>query len=66
MVVELDQCVDDHEYEEIIVIYPKSGRLRRWNLWRSRDGVVVQPFIGRSMGFGSVTEAAEALFSIGR
>ena len=57
MAVELDHCVDGREYEEIVVIYAKSSRHRRWNLWRSWDGVVVQPFIGRSMRFASVTDA---------
>jgi hypothetical protein len=66
MVVELDQCVDGHEYEEIVVIYSKSNGLRRWNLWRSQADVVVQPFIGRSMRFASVTDAVKALLSIGR
>jgi len=66
MAVELDHCVDGREYEEIVVIYSKSSRLRRWNLWRSWEGVVVQPFIGRSMRFASVTDAIEALLSIGR
>ena len=64
MVIELDQCVDDHEYEEIVVIYVKSNRLRRWNLWRSWDGVVVQPIIGRSMRFHSVAAAIEAMSSV--
>jgi hypothetical protein len=66
MVVELDHCVDGREYEEIVVIYAKSGRFRRWNLSRSWDGVVVQPIIGRSMRFASVTDAVKALLSIGR
>jgi hypothetical protein len=66
MVVELDHCVDGREYEEIVVIYAKSGRLRRWNLWRSSDAVVVQPIIGRSLCFASVTDAIKALLSIGR
>jgi hypothetical protein len=66
MVVELDQCVDGREYEEIVAVYSKDGGRRRWSLWRSSDGVVVQPIIGRSVRFSTVTDAAEALWSIGR
>ena len=64
MVIELDHCVDGHEYEEIVIIYAKTGRRRCWNLWRSWEDVVVQPIIGRSMRFGSVTDAITALLSI--
>ena len=66
MAVELDHCVDGHEYEEIVVIYAKPSGLRRWNLWRSWDGVVVQPIIGRSMRFGSVTAAIKAMLALDR
>jgi hypothetical protein len=65
MAVELDQSVDGHEYEEIVAIYSKDSGRRRWSLWRSSDGVVVQPIIGRSVCFSTVTEAAEALWSMG-
>ena len=51
MIVELDHCVDGHEYEEIVAIYAKGTEVRRWNLWRSWDEVIVQPLIGRSMRF---------------
>ena len=63
MIVELDHCVDGHEYEEIVAIYAKGTEHRRWNLWRSWDEVIVQPLIGRSMHFSSVSEATEALSS---
>ena len=65
MAVELDQSVDGHEYEEIVAIYSKDSGRRRWSLWRSPDGVVVQPIIGRSVCFPTVTHAAEALWSMG-
>jgi hypothetical protein len=64
MVIELDQCVDDHEYEEIVAIYGKSSGFRRWNFWRSWDGVIAQPIIGSTMRFVSVSDAVRALSSI--
>ena len=63
MIVELDHCVDGHEYEEIVAIYAKGTEVRRWNLWRSWDEVIVQPLIGRGMRFFSVAEATDALSS---
>jgi hypothetical protein len=64
MVIELDQSVDGREYEEIVAIYSKDSGRRRWSLWRAPDRVVVQPIIGRSVRFSTVTDAAEALWSI--
>jgi hypothetical protein len=66
MVVELDQSVDGREHEEIVAIYSKDSGRRRWSLWRSSDGVVVQPIIGRSVHFSTVTDAAQTLWSLGR
>jgi hypothetical protein len=65
MVIELDQSVDGREYEEIVAVYSKDSGRRRWSLWRSPEGVVVQPIIGRSVRFSTVTDAAEALWSMG-
>jgi hypothetical protein len=61
MVVELDHCVADREYEEIVVIYAKDNGFRRWHLWRSAGEVVVKPLIGRSSRFISVADAIEAI-----
>ena len=61
MIVELDHCVDGHEYEEIVAIYTKGTELRRWHLWRSWGEVIVQPLIGRKRHFSSVAKATEAL-----
>ena len=47
----------------IVAIYAKGAGVRRWNLWRSWDEVIVQPLIGRSMRFFSVAEATDALSS---
>jgi hypothetical protein len=61
MVVELDQCVDGEEFEEVVALYAESGPLRRWNLWRTADTVVVQPLIGRACRFDSVTGALDSM-----
>jgi hypothetical protein len=61
MVVELDHCVEGEEYEEVIAFYAQDSQLRRWIVWRSADGVIVQPLIGRSCRFTTVAEALETL-----
>jgi hypothetical protein len=61
MVVELDHCVEDEEYEEVIAFYAKDSPLRRWILWRSATDIVVQRLIGRTCRFGSVAEALDSL-----
>jgi hypothetical protein len=61
MAVELDQCVDGEEYEEVVALYAEGSSLRRWNLWRTADTVVVQPLIGRACRFDSVTLALDAM-----
>ena len=63
MTVELDHCVDGHEYEEIVAIYAKGTELRRWHIWRSWSKVIVQSLIGRKRYFSSVAEATGALSS---
>lgn len=64
MAVELDQCIDGHEYEEIIAIYASDVGPRRWSIWRSRDGVIAQPLLGRARRFFRVADATEALLSV--
>ncbi len=61
MVVELDHCVEDEEYEEVVAFYAPDSRLRRWILWRAADEIVVQPLIGRGCRFTSVADALESL-----
>lgn len=61
LVVELDHCIAGREYEEIVVIYAKDNRLRRWHLWRSQAEFILQPLIGRSSHFFSVADAIEAM-----
>jgi hypothetical protein len=61
MVVELDHCVEDEEYEEVIAFYAKDSPLRRWILWRSASDIVVQRLIGRTCRFSSVAGALDSL-----
>ena len=61
MVVELDHCVEGDEYEEVVALYGRDSKLRRWILWRSAQAIVVQPLIGRSCRFATVPEALESI-----
>jgi hypothetical protein len=59
--VELDHCVDGAEYEEVVALYPPGMSLRRWTLWRSRDGVMVEPRHGRAFKAACVSDLVQAL-----
>jgi hypothetical protein len=61
MVVELDHWVEGEEYEEVVAFYAKGSPLRRCNLWRSASDIILQPLIGRSRHFGSITEALDSM-----
>jgi hypothetical protein len=61
MVVELDHCVEGEEYEEVVAFYAKDSLLRRWILWRAPCEIVVQPLLGRSSRFPTVTDALALL-----
>jgi hypothetical protein len=63
MEVELDHATDGDEYEEIVALFAQGTGFRRWMIWRSCDGIVVQPMVGRPMLFDTVPEALEALIS---
>jgi hypothetical protein len=60
MVIELDHCGADGQYEEMIAIYARGKHLLRWLLWRAGE-IVVQPLIGRRIHCPSVAEAIETL-----
>ena len=60
MVIELDHCGADGEYEEMVAIYARGKHLLRWLLWRAGE-IVVQPLIGRRIHCPSVAEAIEIL-----
>ncbi len=64
MVVELDHCTGDQEYEEILAFYASNSRFRRWSMWRTHEDIVVQPTKGRTTHFTSVASALEALIPV--
>ena len=64
MEMELDCSADGDEYEEMIGLFVRLTGFRRWSIWRSCDGVVVQPMVGRPMMFDSVAEALEMLIPV--
>jgi hypothetical protein len=61
MVIELDGCTDGEEYEEVLAFYPPNSAFRRWMMWRSSAGIVVQPMMGRAQRFGTVADALEQI-----
>ena len=61
MEIELDAGTDGEEYEELIGLYYGTSAYRRWMIWRSCDGIVVQPMMGRPMLFDTMAVALEVL-----
>lgn len=61
MAIELDVCVEGDEYEELVGVYDKDRAFRRWMIWRSGEGIVVQPAMGRTMLFDFMADALEIL-----
>ncbi len=61
LLIELDVCAEDEEYEEFLGLYEPTCAFRRWMMWRSCDGIVVQPAMGRMMLFDRMAEVLEAL-----
>lgn len=61
MVARLDHGADDEEYEEVIAFHSAKSPLCRWILWRNSDRVFVQPLIGRTRSYNTVSEAIETL-----
>jgi hypothetical protein len=61
MQIELDNCVDGEEYEEILAFKTQCSILYRWIMWRTVHGVTVQPLIGKPRFFTSVADAMEAM-----
>jgi hypothetical protein len=59
MVIELDGHLDGEEYEEVLAFYPPNSAFRRWMMWRSTVGTVVQPMMGRTQRFARMAEALE-------
>jgi hypothetical protein len=65
MSIDLDVCTDGEEYEELLGIYDKDRDFRRWMLWRSCEGIVVQPTMERSMLFDFMDDVLEILIPPG-
>ncbi len=61
MAIDLDVCADGDEYEELLGLYSPRCHFHRWMIWRSCDGIVVQPSMGRKMLFDSMADALEIL-----
>lgn len=61
MAIELDVCAEGDEYEELLGLYDKTRSFRRWLIWRSFEGIVVQPAMGRPMLFDFMADALEFL-----
>jgi hypothetical protein len=61
MSIELDVCADGEEYEELLGLYDGSSAFRRWMIWRSCDGIIVQPTMGRRMLFDCVADTLDIL-----
>jgi hypothetical protein len=61
MTIDLDIATDTEEYEEIVNIADAGVNYRRWLIWRSADGIVVQPRLGRQMLFDAMVEALDML-----
>jgi hypothetical protein len=65
MSIDLDVCADGDEYEEHVGIFDRDRIFRRWMIWRSCDGIVVQPSMGRAMLFDFMGDALEILIPAG-
>jgi hypothetical protein len=61
MKIDLDAAAEGDEYEEVLGLYYGASEYRRWMIWRSCDGVVVQPMMGRPMLFDTMAIALEVL-----
>lgn len=59
--IDLDACIDGDEYEELVGIHDQQHAQRRWTVWRSADGIAVQPTAGRTMIFDCMGDVLEIL-----
>ena len=65
LTIELDVCAGGEEYEELLGLYDEDRTFRRWMIWRTRDGITVQPATGRTMLFDFMEDALEVLIPAG-
>lgn len=61
MKIDLDITNGAEEYEEIVTLSGIFDRTRRWMIWRSAEGIVVQPHLGRPMTFDMMAAALDLL-----
>jgi hypothetical protein len=61
MTIELDVLAGADEYEEVLGLFYGTSVFRRWMMWRTADGIVVQPMMGRPMLFDVMSDALETL-----
>jgi hypothetical protein len=61
MTIELDVCADGAEYEELLALRGRHRAFRRWMIWRSRNGIIVQSATGCPMRFDCMGDALDVL-----
>ncbi len=61
MTIDLDVCAEGDEFEELLGVYDKDRAFRRWMLWRSNEGIVVQPAMSQTMLFDTMGDVLEVL-----
>ena len=64
MEVELDFTAETDEFEEIIGLFSPITGFRRWMIWRSANGIVAQPMVGRPRVFDAVADALDVLIPV--
>jgi hypothetical protein len=61
MGIDLGATSDSDEFEEMLRLSYGTSEHPRWTMWRSADGIVVQPTMGRPMMFDRMSVALEVL-----
>ena len=61
LAIELEVCAENEEYEELLALYEQNCAFRRWMLWRSCDGIIVQPANGRTKLFDTMADVVDTL-----
>jgi hypothetical protein len=61
MGIELDTATGSEEFEELLSLSYGTSKHPRWTIWRSTEGIVVQPTKGRPLRFDRMSVALEEL-----
>jgi hypothetical protein len=61
MEIELGAVSEGEEFEELLSLSYGASKHPRWTMWRSADGIVVQPTMSRPMMFDRMSVALEVL-----